>query len=182
MIVQLLYGSGLRLREAMQLRIKDLDFPQSQIVVRDAKGQESRFTMLPSRVQIPFKEHLQQVKRMHQQDLNLGYGAVTLPFALARKYPNANRQWVWQFVFPASTRCKDPRSGAIVRFHLHESGLQKRVGCHTFRHSFATHLLEKGYDIRTIQELLGHKDVKTTMIYTHVLNRGGRGVRSPLEK
>ncbi|NEP16056.1 MAG: integron integrase [Leptolyngbya sp. SIO4C1] len=114
LIVQLLYGSGLRLREAMQLRIKDLDFPQSQIVVRDAKGQESRLTMLPSSVQMPLKEHLQQVKRMHQQDLNLGYGAVTLPFALARKYPNANRQWVWQFVFPASTRCKDPRSGAIV--------------------------------------------------------------------
>jgi len=195
LIVQLLYGSGLRLREAMQLRIKDLDFPQSQIVVRDAKGQESRLTMLPNSVQIPLKEHLQQVKRIHQQDLNLGYGAVTLPFALARKYPNANRQWVWQFVFPASTRCKDPRSGAIVRFHLHESGLQKavkravrqagiqkRVGCHTFRHSFATHLLENGYDIRTIQELLGHKDVKTTMIYTHVLNRGGRGVRSPLDR
>jgi len=195
LIVQLLYGSGLRLREAMQLRIKDLDFPQSQIVVRDAKGQESRLTMLPNSVQMPLKEHLQQVKRTHQQDLNLGYGAVTLPFALARKYPNANRQWVWQFVFPASTRCKDPRSGAIVRFHLHESGLQKavkravrqagiqkRVGCHTFRHSFATHLLENGYDIRTIQELLGHKDVKTTMIYTHVLNRGGRGVRSPLDR
>jgi len=167
LLVQLLYGSGLRLREAMQLRIKDLDFPQSQIVVRDAKGQESRLTMLPSKVQIPLKEHLQQVKRIHQQDLNLGYGAVTLPFALARKYHNADRQWVWQFVFPASTRCKDPRSGAIVRFHLHESGLQKalkravrqagiqkRVGCHTFRHSFATHLLENGYDIRTIQELL----------------------------
>ncbi|WP_204138786.1 integron integrase [Halomicronema sp. CCY15110] len=195
LIVQLLYGSGLRLREAMQLRIKDLDFPQSQIVVRDAKGQESRLTMLPNSVQMPLKEHLQQVKHTHQQDLNLGYGAVTLPFALARKYPNANRQWVWQFVFPASTRCKDPRSGAIVRFHLHESGLQKavkravrqagiqkRVGCHTFRHSFATHLLENGYDIRTIQELLGHKDVKTTMIYTHVLNRGGRGVRSPLDR
>ncbi len=179
LVVQLLYGSGLRLREAMQLRIKDLDFPQSQIVVRDAKGQESRVTMLPSSVQMPLKEHLEQVRRIHQQALNLGYGAVTLPFALARKYPNADRQWIWQFIFPASTRCKDPRSGAIVRFHLHESGLQKavkravreagiqkRVGCHTFRHSFATHLLESGYDIRTIQELLGHKDVKTTMIYT----------------
>jgi len=162
LIVQLLYGGGLRLREAMQLRIKDLDFPQSQIVVRDAKGQESRLTMLPSKVQIPLKEHLQQVKRTHQHDLDLGYGAVTLPFALARKYPTADRQWIWQFVFPASTRCKAPRSGAIVRFHLHESGLQKavkravqqagiqkRVGCHTFRHSFATHLLENGYDITT---------------------------------
>ncbi|MFE4106679.1 integron integrase [Almyronema epifaneia] len=194
LIVQLLYGSGLRLREAMQLRIKDLDFPQHQIVVRDTKGQESRITMLPTKLNHPLQEHLQDVKRLHQRDLDQGYGAVTLPFALARKYPNANRQWVWQFVFPASKRCKDPRSEAIVRFHLHESGLQKavklavrqagiqkRVGCHTFRHSFATHLLENGYDIRTIQELLGHKDVKTTMIYTHVLNRGGRGVRSPLD-
>jgi len=194
LLVQLLYGSGLRLREAMQLRIKDLDFPQHQIVVRDTKGQESRITMLPTKLIYPLQEHLHDVKRIHQRDLDQGYGAVTLPFALARKYPNANRQWVWQFVFPASMRCKDPRSGAIVRFHLHESGLQKavkravrhtgiqkRVGCHTFRHSFATHLLENGYDIRTIQELLGHKDVKTTMIYTHVLNRGGRGVRSPLD-
>jgi len=194
LIVQLLYGSGLRLREAMQLRIQDLDFPQQQIVVRDTKGQKSRITMLPTKLIQPLQDHLQDVKRIHHRDLNQGYGAVTLPFALARKYPNANRQWVWQFVFPASTRCRDPRSGAIVRFHLHESGLQKsvkqavrlagidkRVGCHTFRHSFATHLLENGYDIRTIQELLGHKDVKTTMIYTHVLNRGGRGVRSPLD-
>ncbi|NEQ34079.1 MAG: integron integrase [Leptolyngbya sp. SIO4C5] len=194
LMVQLLYGSGLRLREAMQLRIKDLDFPQSQIIVRDAKGQESRVTMLPSSLQIELKEHLQQVRQTHQQDLDQGYGAVTLPFALARKYPNVNRQWIWQFVFPASLRCKDPRSGATVRYHMHESGLQKavkravrnagiqkRVSCHTFRHSFATHLLESGYDIRTIQELLGHKDVKTTMIYTHVLNRGGRGVRSPLD-
>jgi integron integrase len=194
LIVQLLYGSGLRLREAMQLRIKDLDFPQYQVVVRDAKGQESRITMLPESLIDPLQEHLQGVQRIHRQDLDQGYGAVTLPFALARKYPNANRQWIWQFVFPASIRCQDPRGGAIVRFHLHESGLQKavkqavsqaglqkRVGCHTFRHSFATHLLENGYDIRTIQELLGHKDVKTTMIYTHVLNRGGRGVRSPLD-
>jgi len=194
LLVQLLYGSGLRLREAMQLRIKDVDFPQHQIVVRDAKGQESRVTMLPDTIVEPLKEHLLQVKRLHEQDLEQGYGAVTLPFALAKKYPNANRQWVWQFVFPASTRCRDPRSGNVVRYHLHESGLQKavkqavriagiqkRVGCHTFRHSFATHLLQSGYDIRTIQELLGHKDVKTTMIYTHVLNRGGRGVRSPLD-
>ncbi len=192
LIVQLLYGSGLRLREAMQLRIKDLDFAQHQIVVRDAKGQNSRVTMLPERVVQPLQDHLTGVKRLHEQDLEQGYGAVILPFALARKYPNANRQWIWQYVFPASTRCRDPRSNAIVRYHLHESGLQKavkrasaglykRVGCHTFRHSFATHLLQNGYDIRTIQELLGHKDVKTTMIYTHVLNRGGRGVRSPLD-
>lgn len=195
LIVQLLYGSGLRLRETMQLRIKDLDFSQHQIVVRDAKGQSSRVTMLPERVVPILKEHLQRVQRIHEQDLEQGYGAVILPFALARKYPNANRQWIWQFVFPASTRCRDARSGAIVRFHLHESGLQKavkqavrsaglqkRVSCHTFRHSFATHLLQNGYDIRTVQELLGHKDVKTTMIYTHVLNRGGYGVQSPLDK
>ncbi|MFH7244989.1 MAG: integron integrase [Spirulina sp.] len=194
LIVQTLYGSGLRLREAMQLRVKDLDFPQHQIVVRDAKGHDSRVTMLPVSLVEPLQEHLQGVQRLHRQDLEQGYGATVLPFALARKYPNANRQWHWQFVFPASTRCQDPRSGAVVRYHLHESGLQKavkqavrcagiqkRVGCHTFRHSFATHLLQNGYDIRTVQELLGHKDVKTTMIYTHVLNRGGRGVRSPLD-
>lgn len=195
LIVQLLYGSGLRLREAMQLRIKDLDFPQHQIIVREAKGQSSRVTMLSERVIVPLQEHLQCVKRLHNQDLEQGYGVVTLPFALARKYPNANRQWIWQFVFPSSTRCRDPRSEQIVRYHLHESGLQKavkravhsagiqkRVSCHTFRHSFATHLLQNGYDIRTVQELLGHKDVKTTMIYTHVLNRGGHGVQSPLDK
>ena len=194
LIAQTLYGSGLRLREAMQLRVKDLDFAQHQIVVRDAKGHESRVTMLPSRLVDPLQEHLRGVQRLHHQDLELGYGATTLPFALARKYPNADRQWIWQFVFPSSTRCRDPRSGVIVRYHLHESGLQKavkqavrcagiqkRVGCHTFRHSFATHLLQNGYDIRTVQELLGHKDVKTTMIYTHVLNRGGRGVLSPLD-
>ena len=194
LIVQTLYGSGLRLREAMQLRVKDLDFPQHQIVVRDAKGHDSRVTMLPVSLVEPLQEHLQGVQRLHRQDLEQGYGATVLPFALARKYPNANRQWHWQFVFPSSTRCQDPRSGTVVRYHLHESGLQKavkqavrcagiqkRVGCHTFRHSFATHLLQNGYDIRTVQELLGHKDVKTTMIYTHVLNRGGRGVRSPLD-
>ena len=194
LIVQILYGSGLRLREAMQLRIKDLDFSQQQIIVRDAKGNYSRVTMLPTRLALPLQEHSQGVKRLYHQDLEQGYGSVILPFALAKKYPNANRQWIWQFVFPSSKRCRDPRSGAIVRYHLHESGLQKaikravrsaglqkRVGCHTFRHSFATHLLQNGYDIRTIQELLGHKDVKTTMIYTHVLNRGGRGVRSPLD-
>ncbi|MDC0835205.1 integron integrase [Geitlerinema sp. CS-897] len=194
LIVQLLYGSGLRLREAMQLRIKDLDFTQHQIVVQDTKGRQSRVTMLPTSIVEPLQEHLQMVKRLHQQDLEQGYGAVTLPFALARKYPNANRQWIWQFVFPSSTRCRNPRSGVIIRYHLHESGLQKavkqavrsaglqkRVSCHTFRHSFATHLLQNGYDIRTVQELLGHKDVKTTMIYTHVLNRCGRCVRSPLD-
>jgi integron integrase len=190
----LLYGSGLRLREVLQLRVKDIDFTQRQLTIRDAKGGESRVTMLPDRAINPLKHHLEQVKKLHQQDLNQGYGATQLPFALAKKYKNADRQWLWQYAFPASTRCQDPRSGATLRYHLHESGLQKaikqavrattiqkRVSCHTFRHSFATHLLQNGYDIRTVQELLGHKDVKTTMIYTHVLNRGGRGVISPLD-
>jgi integron integrase len=194
LVVKLLYGCGLRLNEALQLRIKDVDFAQQQIVVRDCKGKESRVTMLPASVIELLREHLQVVKRLQQQDLEKGYGSVYLPFALERKYPNASREWIWQYVFPSSQISKDPRSEAIRRHHLHESGLQKaikqavrlakiekRVGCHTFRHSFATHLLQNGYDIRTVQELLGHKDVKTTMIYTHVLNRGGRGVVSPLD-
>jgi integron integrase len=193
-IVQLLYGSGLRLSEGLQLRVKDVDFAQHQIQIRDSKGMESRVTMLPTSLLSVLRDHLQGVKHLHQQDLARGYGAVYLPFALERKYPNANREWIWQFVFPSGNISTDPRSGMVRRHHLHESGLQKaikkavraagidkRVGCHTFRHSFATHLLQNGYDIRTVQELLGHKDVKTTMIYTHVLNRGGRGVRSPLD-
>jgi integron integrase len=194
LVVQLLYGSGLRLREGLTLRVKDLDFAQQQIVVRDTKGRESRVTMLPTRLVEPLHQQLQQAKKWHQQDLQAGYGAVYLPYALERKYPNAQRAWIWQYVFPAERRSTDPRADVIRRHHLDESGLQKalkravqlaqiekRVSCHTFRHSFATHLLEAGYDIRTVQELLGHKDVKTTMIYTHVLNRGGRGVRSPLD-
>ncbi|MEM6424107.1 MAG: integron integrase [Cyanobacteria bacterium P01_D01_bin.128] len=194
LIIKVLYGSGLRLNEGLSLRIKDLDFAQCQIVVRDTKGHEDRVTMLPSSLIRPLQQHLQKVKRLHQLDLGQGYGSVYLPFALERKYPHANRAWLWQFVFPSPSRSRDPRSGVIRRHHLHESGVQKtlkqavrvariakRVGCHTFRHSFATHLLEDGYDIRTVQELLGHKDVKTTMVYTHVLNRGGRGVRSPLD-
>jgi integron integrase len=195
LVVQLLYGSGLRLREGLTLRVKDLDFAQRQIGIRNTKGHESRVTMLPLRLVEPLHYQLEQAKRLHQQDLQAGYGSVYLPFALERKYPHADRQWIWQYVFPAERRSVDPRSGVVRRHHLDESGLQKalkravhaaqvekRVSCHTFRHSFATHLLEAGYDIRTVQELLGHKDVKTTMIYTHVLNRGGRGVRSPLDR
>ena len=190
----MLYGTGLRQTECLQLRVKDIDFAQNQVIVRDGKGMESRVTMLPNSLAEELKFHLEIVKRLHQQDLGKGYGSVYLPFALERKYKNADRDWVWQFVFPSNRISQDPRSGTIRRHHLHESGLQKaikqavkmaginkRVSCHTFRHSFATQLLQNGYDIRTVQELLGHKDVKTTMIYTHVLNRGGRGVKSPLD-
>jgi integron integrase len=195
LIAILLYGSGLRIQEALQLRVKDLDLSQQQIVIRDAKGREGRVTVLPESAISLLQQHLKQVKKLHLSDLNQGYGATQLPFALARKYENASRDWIWQYVFPSLTRGKDPRTGQVLRHHLHPSGLQKavkqavrstniqkRVSCHTFRHSFATHLLQNGYDIRTIQELLGHKDVKTTMIYTHVLNRGGRGVVSPIDK
>lgn len=194
LVIQLLYGCGFRQIECLRLRVKDIQFAQNQIVVRNAKGMKDRVTMLPELLVIPLQEHLQGVRRLHHQDLERGQGAVDLPFALARKYPNACREWGWQYVFPSERFSKNPRTGQWQRYHLHETGLQKavkqavrqagihqKVGCHTFRHSFATHLLQNGYDIRTIQELLGHKDVKTTMIYTHVLNRGGQGVRSPLD-
>jgi len=194
LLAKLLYGSGLRIKEALRLRVKDADFAQSQIVVRDAKGGKDRLTMLPDSLADLLRAHLVQVKQLHTDDLDQGYGAVYLPHALARKYPNAAREWHWQYVFPAKRRSLDPRSDEVRRHHLDDSVLQrslkqaareaeipKKVTCHTLRHSFATHLLEAGYDIRTVQELLGHKDVKTTMIYTHVLNRGGLGVRSPLD-
>jgi len=195
LMAKLLYGSGLRLMECARLRVKDVDFAYHTIVVRDGKGMEDRVTMLPDGVIPPLQEHLQRVKQLHEQDLAKGYGSVYLPYALERKYPNANREWIWQYVFPANRLSVDPRSGTVRRHHVDESGLQKavreaarlariekRVTCHTFRHSFATHFLEAGYDIRTVQELLGHKDVRTTMIYTHVLQRGGLAVRSPLDK
>jgi integron integrase len=191
---QLLYGSGLRLMECVRLRVKDIDFEQHQLIVRDGKGQKDRVTMLPTRLIEPLRRQLHSAKRLHQADLTIGRGDVSLPYALERKYPNANREWGWQYVFPAPQLSTDPLTGLTRRHHLDPTGLQKAVklavkqagltkaaSCHTFRHCFATHLLEAGYDIRTIQELLGHKDVKTTMIYTHVLNRGGLAVRSPLD-
>jgi len=194
LIAKLIYGSGLRLMECLRLRVKDLDFSQHQILVRDGKGEKDRVTMLPESLLSPLRDHLRIVKQTHEQDLAKGHGAVHLPYALGRKYPNAEREWIWQYVFPANRLSVDPRSDAVRRHHIHESSLQKavraaaqatgipkRVSPHVFRHSFATHLLEAHYDIRTIQELLGHKDVKTTMIYTHVLNRGGLAVRSPLD-
>jgi integron integrase len=195
LMAQLLYGSGLRLMECLRLRVKDLDFAMHQLTVRDGKGMHDRVTTLPDSLTAPLRAHLEGVRRLHAQDLAEGYGEVYMPFALGRKAPGAARSWGWQYVFPAEQRSTDPRGGAVRRHHVHESALQRAVkeavrasgvtkhaSCHTFRHSFATHLIESGYDIRTVQELLGHADVKTTMIYTHVLNRGGRGVRSPLDE
>ncbi|MEM1370359.1 MAG: integron integrase [Cyanobacteria bacterium P01_H01_bin.15] len=195
LIVSLLYGSGMRLMEGLRLRVKDLDFEYRQITIRDAKGHKDRVTMLPTATIEPLKLQLQKTQQLYQQDLAMGYGSVELPYALARKYPNAEKEWKWQFVFPSWKRSIDPRSQQIRRHHVYEQSIQRAVkkavqaagihkhgGCHTLRHSFATHLLEDGYDIRTVQELLGHKDIKTTMIYTHVLNQGGRGVRSPLDR
>lgn len=191
----LLYGAGLRLMECLRLRVKDVDFSRNEIRVRSGKGDKDRVTMLPAAVNEPLRRHLELVRKQYEADLKSGYSGVALPDALERKYPNAGKEWSWQWVFPASSLYIDRQSGLRKRHHLHESVLQKAVreaalkaglskpaSPHTFRHSFATHLLEDGYDIRTIQELLGHRDVTTTMIYTHVLNRGGRGVNSPADR
>jgi len=194
LMLELIYGSGLRLLECLRLRIKDVDFDYGRIIVRDEKGMKDRVTMLPGRLRRPLEEHLAHAKAVHERDLQLGFGSVYLPDALERKYPNAHRSWMWQYVFPAAKRSVDPVSGRVRRHHVLEKNLQnaaanavraagitKPTSCHTLRHSFATHLLEDGYDIRTVQELLGHKDVSTTMIYTHVLNKPGIGVKSPLD-
>jgi integron integrase len=195
LMASLLYGSGLRQIECLSLRVKDVNFAYRQILVRDAKSGKDRVTMLPEGVIQPLQEHLGRVRLLHRRDLAEGFGEVSLPHALARKYPRAGYEWGWQFVFPSKNRSTDPETGAMRRHHVYPDTLHraiklaaaaaaivKPVSCHTLRHSFATHLLERGQDIRTVQELLGHSDVSTTMVYTHVLNRGARGVKSPLDR
>lgn len=194
LIGRLLYGTGMRLMESLRLRVKDIDFGYGQVVVRSGKGNKDRVTILPDKLRDELNAQLSYARALHEGDLGQGFGRVYLPYALARKYPNAAREWAWQYVFPSQNRSRDPRGGEVRRHHVDEKNIQRAVknaaraagftqpvSCHTLRHCFATHLLEDGYDIRTVQELLGHKDVKTTMIYTHVLNKGGRGVRSPLD-
>ena len=194
LMASLMYVAGLRLTECLRLRVQEIDFSRREILVRDGKGAKDRVTMLPESLVTPLSDHLKGVRETHERDLAFGWGRVPLPGALDRKYPNASKDWRWQWVFPQQRRWKNPLTGQEGRHHVHATLLQramqeavrrarvvKHVGCHTFRHCFATHLLESGYDIRTIQELMGHKDVRTTMIYTHVLNKGGRGVRSPMD-
>ena len=194
LVVKLLYGSGLRLLEALRLRVQDIDFGMKQITVRDGKGAKDRFTVLAEGMIAPLQEHLERVRLRHQEDVAQGGGSVYLPWAIERKYRGAARDWRWQYVFPARDLSRDPRSGRIQRHHVDEAtiqkaikvavarvGLTKRASSHTFRHSFATHALQRGADIRTVQELLGHEDVSTTMIYTHVLRTGGSGMKSPLD-
>jgi integron integrase len=195
LLASLLYGTGMRLLEGLRLRVKDIEFDRRELLVRDGKGGKDRVTVLPENLVLPLREQLAHAHALHERDLHAGHGQVWLPDALAVKYPRAARAWGWQWAFPSATRSTDPRSGIERRHHLNEASVQKAVAgaarragidkpCspHVLRHSFATHLLQDGYDIRTVQELLGHADVKTTMIYTHVLNRGGRGVRSPLDR
>lgn len=194
LMAKLLYGSGMRHSELLRLRVKDVDFEYNQIIIRSGKGAKDRVTMLPESVKDELRAHIDKVQELHKSDLAEGFGSVHLPYALERKYPNAIWEFGWQYVFPARDFSIDPRSGRTQRHHvgddvlpraikqaLRKTGIHKQASCHTFRHSFATHLLEAGYDIRTVQELLGHKDVRTTMIYLHVLNRRGIGVRSPAD-
>jgi integron integrase len=193
-MAQIMYGSGLRLMECLRLRVKDIDFDNHRILVYDGKGGDDRVTMLPDSIVPSLREHLARMKSIHQKDLAAGHGSVHMPYGLDKKFPAAHKQWIWQYIFPATTINPDPETGNLCRHHIHETALQKairdaakiadiekRVTPHAFRHSFATHLLQNNYDIRTVQELLGHKDVKTTMIYTHVLQRGGLAVKSPLD-
>jgi integron integrase len=194
-MANLFHGAGLRLTERPRLRVKDIDFSNGRIVVRDGKGGKDRVTMLPDKIKEPLRSHIEQVKRLHEDDPREGFGNVYPPHAPAVKYPNAGREWGWRYVFPASQRSVDPRTGAVRRHHLQEqvprsrlkdavrrAGVVKTASCHSLRHAFATRLLQDGYDIRTVQELLGHEDMKTTMIYTHVLNKGGMGVISPADR